>query len=61
MVLTIVSKVSGFLRDLTLAYFYGASEAFGFERGTCSYVHPLQHLRRLLHHHHPHLECIPQL
>ncbi|MHC0551709.1 murein biosynthesis integral membrane protein MurJ [Salinicoccus sp. CNSTN-B1] len=26
MVLTIVSKVSGFLRDLTLAYFYGASE-----------------------------------
>jgi len=26
MVLTIISKVSGFLRDLTLAYFYGASE-----------------------------------
>lgn len=26
MVLTIVSKFSGFLRDLTLAYFYGASE-----------------------------------
>lgn len=26
MILTAVSKVSGFLRDLTLAYFYGASE-----------------------------------
>lgn len=26
MVLTIISKFSGFLRDLTLAYFYGASE-----------------------------------
>ncbi|TVT27275.1 murein biosynthesis integral membrane protein MurJ [Salinicoccus cyprini] len=26
MILTIVSKISGFFRDLTLAYFYGASE-----------------------------------
>ena len=26
MLLTIISKISGFLRDLTLAYFYGASE-----------------------------------